>query len=145
MRRGVAFALNNISTSPSNHRLCERIGVLRPLVHFFKDEDTDILLQSLVATRQLCSSRKCSFQFVDELQGLKPLLSLAQSSNLEVQREVAATLRNLSLGPAANSSAVVRAGGLDILLVFAVSSDVETAHQVEREKWTNHYKFFVFF
>lgn len=131
MRRGVAFALNNISTSPSNHRLCERIGVLRPLVHFFKDEDTDILLQSLVATRQLCSSRKCSFQFVDELQGLKPLLSLAQSNNLEVQREVAATLRNLSLGPAANSSAVVRAGGLDILLVFAVSSDVETAHQVK--------------
>jgi hypothetical protein len=87
VRRGVAFALNNISTSPSNHRLCERIGVLRPLVHFFKDEDTDILLQSLVATRQLCSSRKCSFQFVDELQGLKPLLSLAQSSNLEVETQ----------------------------------------------------------
>ena len=129
VRRGVAFALNNIATSQANHRSCETLGVLRPLVHLLKDEDRDVQLQTMVSTRQLCSTDKCSFQFIDELQGLKPLLALGRSDSIEIQREVAATLRNLSLGPAANSSAIVRAGGIDVLNILAVSSDVETSHQ----------------
>ena len=72
---------------------------------------------------------KCSFQFIEELQGLKPLLLLAASESIEIQREVAATLRNLSLGPAANATAIFRAGGVQVLVELAVSADVETSHQ----------------
>jgi len=129
LRRSVAFAVNNLAQNPNNGPKCEHLGVLRPLVHLLRDEDQDVLQQSLAAIRMLCADAKCAMQFVDELQGLVPLLEVGQSVILELQRDVAATLRNLSLGPARNASAMVRAGVTDLLLTYSVSSDVETAHQ----------------
>ena len=52
----------------------------------------------------------------------------ADSTNVEVQREVAACLRNLSLGEQVKV-ALVRAGCLKALIGFSHSGDVEVAHQ----------------
>ena len=48
-RRCVAFALNNIASNELNHRVCERMGVLRPLVRLLKDKDQDTHLQACFA------------------------------------------------------------------------------------------------
>ena len=65
---------------------------------------------------------------INEMGGVNPLLRLADSTNVEVQREVAACLRNLSLGEQVKV-ALVRAGCLKALIGFSHSGDVEVAHQ----------------
>jgi hypothetical protein len=52
-----------------------------------KDPDVDVHLQAVFAVRQLSLTPKCRFQFI-ELKGLHPLLQLADSDSVEVQREV---------------------------------------------------------
>ena len=60
--------------------------------------------------------------------GVTPLLALAESNNPEVQREIAACLRNLSLGEQIKV-ALVRAGVSKALNWICHSGDVEVAHQ----------------
>jgi hypothetical protein len=50
-------------------------------VHLLKDDDRDTLLQTIVAVRMLASTPKCSFQFMDELKGLTPLLALSEENH----------------------------------------------------------------
>ena len=45
-RRCVAFGLNNVASNEANHRVCEKMGVLRPLVTLLKDPDVDVHLQA---------------------------------------------------------------------------------------------------
>ena len=56
------------------------------------------------------------------------MLQLAESDSVEVQREVAACLRNLSLSEP-NKIAIRQGGGLEVLVKFALSADVEISHQ----------------
>lgn len=72
-RRCVAFALNNIASYEPNHRVCEKIGVLRPLVQLLRDPDPDTHLQAAFAIRQLSVTARCRSQLV-EMKGLTPLL-----------------------------------------------------------------------
>lgn len=126
-RRVVAFGLNNVASNPKNHRALERIGVLRPLVLLLRDKDRETHLQATFAVRQLSITPKCRFQFV-ESGGLEPLLALADSTeSLEVQREAAAALRNISLSET-NKISIARAG-MDVLVKYSHSLDVEVAHQ----------------
>lgn len=128
-RRVIAFALNNVASNEKNHRVLERIGVLRPLIQLVRDNDRDTHMQATFAIRQLSLTPRCRFQFVD-MGGLDPLLNLADTSeSVEVQREAAAALRNLSLSET-NKLAIARAPkGVNVLVKFALSLDVEVAHQ----------------
>ena len=40
-RRCTAFALNNVASNEQNHRVLERMGVLRPLIVLIRDRDQD--------------------------------------------------------------------------------------------------------
>jgi Armadillo/beta-catenin-like repeat len=127
-RRCCAFALNNIASHEPNHRACEKMGVLRPLCHLLKDSDQDTHLQAAFAVRQLSISARCRAQFL-ELKGLTSLLALgSKSESVEVLREVAAALRNVSLSEHSKVD-IVREGGLTVLATMMHSADVETAHQ----------------
>ena len=112
-RRAVAFALNNVSANPSNHTACERLGIIRTLVGLLKETDKDTNLQAVLSIRHLCESARCRNQLID-VQGIAPLLSLCGSEDIEVKRECAAALRNLSLSEQ-SKVAIVRDGGLDVL------------------------------
>jgi Armadillo/beta-catenin-like repeat len=127
-RRCCAFALNNIASHEPNHRACEKMGVLRPLCHLLKDNDQDTHLQAAFAVRQLSISARCRAQFL-ELKGLTSLLALgSKSESIEVLREVAAALRNVSLSEHSKVD-IVKEGGLTVLATMMHSADVETAHQ----------------
>ncbi|CAM9303250.1 unnamed protein product [Discosporangium mesarthrocarpum] len=126
-RRCVAFALNNIAAFEPNHRACERLGVLRPLVKLLRDPDQDTHLQAAFAIRQLSVTARCRSQLV-EMKGLNPLLRLGASDSAEVLREVAAALRNVSLSEHSKID-IVKEGGLTVLVEMMHSADIETAHQ----------------
>jgi vacuolar protein 8 len=98
-RRCVAFAFNNLSTNEENHATIERLGLVRPLISLAaRTDDTDTHLQAVIALRHLALHPKNRLDIV-ALGGLEPLLELLRlpAAPIEVPREVAACLRNLSL------------------------------------------------
>ena len=126
-KRAVAFTLNNIASNPSNHVACERLGLTRALVSLLADSDKDTNLQATLATRHLCESAKFRNQFT-ELNGIPVLLALGLSEDVEVKREVAATLRNISLS-VHSKVVMVREQCLQLLNDMMHSADVEICHQ----------------
>jgi hypothetical protein len=126
-KRAVAFTMNNIASNPANHVPCERLGLTRALVSLLADADKDTNLQATLATRHLCESAKFRNQFT-ELNGIPVLLALGLSEDVEVKREVAATLRNISLS-VHSKVVMVREHCLQLLNDFMHSPDVEICHQ----------------
>ena len=63
-----------------------------------------------------------------DMGGIPSLLSLAASEDVEVRRECAAALRNLSLSEHCKV-AIVREGGMEILMDMLHSPDIEICHQ----------------
>ena len=57
-KRCVAFALNNVSANEKNHVVCERLGVIKPLVKLVCEEDPDTHLQACIGTCTLCNCTK---------------------------------------------------------------------------------------
>ena len=94
--RGLAFGYVNICSNPANHVACERLGLLRPIISLLQHSDKDVHLPACLAVRHLCETPRCRNQFLD-LGGVQPLLALGKEDDVEVRREVAAAMRNLSL------------------------------------------------
>ncbi len=127
-KRAVAFAFNNIAANSQNHTVCERLGLTRALTILLNDPDKDTNLQATLATRRLCESAKFRNQFVD-LHGIPVLLTLGlNTEDVEMKREVAATLRNLSLS-VHGKVVIIREKGLKLLAEYMQSPDVEICHQ----------------
>jgi hypothetical protein len=127
-KRAVAFAFNNIAANSQNHTVCERLGLTRALTLLLQDADKDTNLQATLSTRRLCESAKFRNQFVD-LNGIPVLLALGLSTeDIEMKREIAATLRNVSLS-VHGKVVIIREKGLRLLAEYLQSPDVEICHQ----------------
>ena len=59
-RRCVAFALNNVAANEKNHVVCDRLGVIKPLIALAHEEDMDTHLQAIIAMRHLASNARNS-------------------------------------------------------------------------------------
>ena len=126
-RRCTAFGLNNVASNEKNHRVLRKDGRPPTLSRSDQGQGPGHAFTSVSSGAAASLTPKCRFQFV-EMKGLQPLLALADSDSIEVQRELAAALRNLSLSEQ-NKISIVREGGMDVLIKFAHSLDVEIAHQ----------------
>eukprot|EP00957_Ditylum_brightwellii_P131298 10013638-Ditylum_brightwellii.AAC.1 len=126
-KRCVAFALHNIALCEGNHRSCEKLGVHQYLVTLLNSRDHDTNLQACLAVKYFCVSPRSRAQFV-EYQGLPPILKLAKRESVELRREMAASLRNISISDQ-NKESIIREGGLEILSELCRSPDDEISHQ----------------
>jgi len=106
--------------------------------------DRDTAFQACLAVKHLSVCENCRNVFV-ESHGLDPLLSLATGDDLDTKREVAATLRNISLSDQNKESIMNETGMIDVLAKLARDPDDEISHQAcgvianiaEREKNKN--------
>eukprot|EP00981_Chlorochromonas_danica_P000358 scaffold90_cov163-Ochromonas_danica.AAC.13 len=126
-KRAIAFALHNVACNPANHTACERLGLTRAILVLLGDNDKDVNLQAILATRHLCESAKFRNQFT-EMNGIPVLLPLGYSEDVEIKREVCAALRNLSLS-VHGKVVMVREKALTLLCECMQSPDVEICHQ----------------
>ena len=82
--------------------VAERMGLIKPLIRLAaRLDDTETHTQAIIALRHLALHPKNRLDIV-ALGGLEPLLQLAvvPATPVEVLREIAACLRNLSLSEA---------------------------------------------
>eukprot|EP00814_Leptocylindrus_danicus_P009478 CAMPEP_0116018954 /NCGR_PEP_ID=MMETSP0321-20121206/8948_1 /TAXON_ID=163516 /ORGANISM="Leptocylindrus danicus var. danicus, Strain B650" /LENGTH=3722 /DNA_ID=CAMNT_0003489431 /DNA_START=23 /DNA_END=11192 /DNA_ORIENTATION=- len=130
IRHCVAYCFHNISLVESNSSKCEEMVVmsaLGQLISIDEDKDETMLLAS-IAIRNLSKSKYSRLQFVD-CGGLPHLLRLAKVENTELKREVAGSLRHLTLCDTNKSIIVTISDGFDVLLSLCHAKDEKVAHQ----------------
>ena len=125
--RCIAFALNNISNEESNHRECEKCGVLHALTFLLKCEDLDTRLQAIVCVKNLTIFPRGRSQFVD-FKGLNIILNLCRIENTELRRELMAALRNISISDQ-NKIQIVEENGMEVIVEMCRMKDEGISHQ----------------
>ena len=127
-QRCIAYTLHNLCQNKNMHLACENYEVAKSLADLLDEScKSSTKLHASLAMKYFSTSMKGREQFV-EVGGLPNLLKLAKEGGLEVKREVAATLRNLSLSDN-NKIEIRKEGGVDILVHLCRSKDEKLAHQ----------------
>lgn len=124
--RGMAFALHSLSENTDNHAALERAETVESLIPLLRCGDFDSVLQACLAIKYLSRCDRCSVAFV-QCNGLEPLLALSTSHDVDTKRELAATLRNLSLSD--RNKVPIMKVGMDLIAALCRDADREVSHQ----------------
>ena len=123
----VSFALHNICKNSDSHSCCEESNVANMLAQVLGLKDEFTKLHGCLALRYFSVSKIGAAQFID-CNGLPKLFNIALSSDLELQLEAAACLRNLSL-PDKYKVRICREGIMVVLTELTRSQNDQIAHQ----------------
>merc|ERR1719181_969800 len=117
IREYAAFALANLA---SNAEFCNKIGQeggILPLIVLAYSKDLNAQCLAIAALRRMCQLTVQNRGRIIRGGGLDPLAMAGRSTEVEVQREVAATLCNLSLSPE-HKVEIANSGALEPLITL---------------------------
>ncbi|KDO22841.1 hypothetical protein SPRG_11978 [Saprolegnia parasitica CBS 223.65] len=126
IRQYAAFALANFAGNAEHCNTIGDEGGVAPLIALAHSEDPNA--HAIAALRRLCQVSATNRGRIVRGGGLVPLALADHSEELETQREVAATLCNLSLSDEYKME-IVLSGALPPLITLGQSPDVEVARQ----------------
>ncbi|KDO17847.1 hypothetical protein SPRG_16729, partial [Saprolegnia parasitica CBS 223.65] len=128
IRQYAAFALANFAGNAEHCNTIGDEGGVAPLIALAHSEDPNAHTLAIAALRRLCQVSATNRGRIVRGGGLVPLALAGHSEELETQREVAATLCNLSLSDEYKME-IVLSGALPPLITLGQSPDVEVARQ----------------
>lgn len=123
-RQHALFCIANLCINKDNLEDIMASGSLRSIITYAfpsSDVSSNIQFQAVSALRGLATHPSIRIQIVRD-GALEPLIMSAKSPSIEVQREVAATICNISLAEE-NKIALARGGALPALIGLAMSAD----------------------
>ena len=126
--RSLSFALHSFSRYEQNHVIMKVACAADPLVMLLRCEDYDTAFQSCVATKYLCTNETWR-NIIADSNGLEALLLLASTQHLELKRELAATLRNMTLSNDNNKKMMAVKDRLKIIAKLCRDPDPIVSHQ----------------
>lgn len=131
IRQYAAFALANFAGNADVCAVLGEQGGILPLITLAHAEDANAHTLAISALRRLCQFSAANRGRIVRGGGLLPLIIAGHSEELETQREVAATLCNLSISDEYKVEIVTHASGgaLRALIKLVQSPDLEVARQ----------------